>query len=85
MAYSIVFKESAIKQLRSLPKKMTNRLAVIIDALADNPRPLSCKKLQGTNDAYRIRTGDYRVIYTVDDQIVTVEIVKIGNRKDVYK
>ena len=84
MAYSIVFKKSATKQIRLLPKQMLSKVASAIDELADDPRPASCKKLQGFNDTYRIRIGDYRVLYTVDDSIVTVEVVKVGNRKDIY-
>ncbi len=84
MAYEIVFRKSAIKQLRKLPKAVVSTLATLIDSLAENPRPTSCKKLTGVTNTYRVRSGDYRVLYTVDDSIVTVEIVKVGNRQDVY-
>lgn len=85
MVYTILFKKSAAKQLRLLPKGMISKVAAAIDELADQPRPATCKKLQGVEDTYRIRIGDYRVLYTVDDSIVTVEVIKIGNRQDVYK
>ncbi len=85
MSYSIFFKNSASKQLRRLPKNMLSKVATAIDELADDPRPVNCKKLKDTADTYRIRIGDYRVIYTIDDSIVTVEVVKVGNRKDIYE
>lgn len=85
MAYSIVFRKSARKQIGQLPKLAVGKLTTAIDALAENPRPATCKKMQGADATYRIRVGDYRVIYTVDDSIVTVEVVKIGSRQDIYK
>ncbi len=85
MAYSIVFRKSARKQIRQLPKLAIGKITTAIDLLADEPRPANCKKMQGADDTYRIRIGDYRVIYTVNDRIVTVEIIKIGSRQDVYK
>lgn len=84
MAHTITFKKSAAKQLQLLPKNMLTEVTLAIDDLADEPRPVNCKKLQGVDDTYRIRIGDYRVLYTVDDNTVTVEVVKVGNRKDVY-
>ena len=53
--------------------------------LADNPRPFGVKKLEGFDDFYRIKKGNYRIIYTIEDDILTVEVLKVGNRKDVYK
>ncbi len=69
MAYIVLFKKSASKQIRLLPKNVLSRITVAIDELADEPRPDNCKKLKGVDDTYRIRIGDYRVIYTVDDSI----------------
>ncbi len=84
MSYTITFKKSASKQLRKLPKAVLATVASAVDDLANEPRPDSCKKLKGSDDVYRIRVGDYRVLYTVDDSIITVEVIKVGNRKDVY-
>ena len=84
MAYSIVFRKSAQKQIRRLPKMAVARITIAIDALADDPRPANCKKMQGVDSIYRIRVGDHRVIYQVDDNIVTVEVIKVGSRQDVY-
>lgn len=53
--------------------------------LADNPRPFGVKKLEGFDDFYRIKKGNYRIIYTIEDDILTIEVLKVGNRKDVYK
>ncbi|GAB4030698.1 type II toxin-antitoxin system RelE family toxin [Spirosoma gilvum] len=84
MKYSVTIKKSALKAIESLPKKIANNVSSSIRGLADNPRPAHCKKLKGVDDTYRIRIGDYRVLYTIDDSIVTVEVVKVGNRKDIY-
>ncbi|GAB4028582.1 type II toxin-antitoxin system RelE family toxin [Spirosoma koreense] len=64
---------------------MLGRVASAIDDLANDPHQTDCKKLKSVEDTYRIRIGDYRVLYTVDDSIVTVEVVKIGDRKDIYE
>ena len=85
MSYNVLFKNSASKQFRRMPKNMLGKVASAIDELAEDSRPVNCKKLKDTTDTYRIRIGDYRVIYTIDDSIVTVEVVKVGNWKDVYE
>lgn len=85
MKYTVSIKESALKTIEGLPKKIANNVSSSIRALADEPRPANCKKLKGVEDTYRIRIGDYRVLYIVDDNIVTVEVIKVGNRKDVYE
>jgi mRNA interferase RelE/StbE len=83
--YSIRIKRSAAKQLEKLPPKAAERIVKAIDALAEDPRPDGVKKLQGTDDHYRIRIADYRVIYSIEDQHLIVEVVKVAHRKDVYK
>lgn len=85
MKYTVSIKKSALKAIEVLPKKIATNVSSSIRALADDPRPVNCKKLKGVDDTYRIRLGDYRVIYTVDDAIVTVEVIKVGNRKDIYE
>ena len=85
MAYELVFRKSALKQLRQLPQHVVGKIVPAIDELVNDPRPVNCKKLKGVDDTYRIRIGDYRVLYTVDDTIITVEIVKIANRKEAYE
>jgi mRNA interferase RelE/StbE len=67
MSYSIFFKETARKELYSLPDKMTKKIISAIDNLSDNPRPVGVKKLKGQGEnLYRIRVGDYRVLYLID-------------------
>ncbi|MCJ7628430.1 MAG: type II toxin-antitoxin system mRNA interferase toxin, RelE/StbE family [Longimicrobiales bacterium] len=61
------------------------RVADEIDALQDNPRPQRCKKLKGREDFYRIRVGDYRVVYRIEDKVLLILIVRIGDRKEIYE
>jgi mRNA interferase RelE/StbE len=84
-SYHIQFSKSAEKELLSLPKKVANQILSKIDLLAINPRPSGCKKLVGSLNSYRIRVGDYRVLYTIVDSELLIDVVKIGDRKDVYK
>jgi len=84
MTYSIEFKPSAQRQLARLHKAIVPRLQAKIDALAENPRPNGYKKLQGFQNRYRIRVGEYRVIYEIHDDILRVLIVKVGPRGDIY-
>lgn len=82
--YKVRIKPAAAKELDMVPKKDRQRLALRITELAANPRPDGCQKLSGEDD-YRIRQGDYRVIYSIDDRAKTVRILKIAHRKDVYR
>jgi mRNA interferase RelE/StbE len=83
--YNIRIKPSAIKELETIPhKRDRQKIVARIQALADDPRPHGCQKLSG-QDRYRIRQGWYRIIYAIDDQQVTVFVVKIGHRKDIYR
>jgi mRNA interferase RelE/StbE len=81
--YAIDIKASARKELRKLDGPVRKRIVEAVANLADNPRPDGCKKLTA-RDGYRIRVGDYRVVYTVDDGQITVVVVKVGARGDVY-
>ncbi len=81
--YKIQLTQTAQKQLDKLPGKAADVLIKAIAALAHTPRPAGCKKLKG-RDGYRIRKGNYRIIYDVHDKIITVIIIAIGNRKDIY-
>jgi mRNA interferase RelE/StbE len=84
--YRITLTRSAFKELHSLPNEVIKRISEKIDSLAETPRPQGSKKLKGTSDdLWRIRIGDYRVIYGIDDAIKVIDIVKIGHRKDVYE
>lgn len=83
-SYSVSIKPSAVKELEGLPIKDRRRIVRRIQGLASDPRPSGCEKLTG-EDRYRVRQGDYRVVYGVDDAAREVLIVKIGNRRDVYR
>jgi mRNA interferase RelE/StbE len=84
--YKITFKNSAFKELERLPNPMVRKIAGAIDDLAKNPRPIGIKKLKDSSeDLYRIRVGDYRIIYAIDDGIRIINILRIGHRKDIYK
>jgi mRNA interferase RelE/StbE len=84
IAYKIIFKESAKKSLSGLNKKLADKITLKIYALKEELRPHGVKKLAGNLNYYRIRIGDYRVIYSIHENILTVEIIRIGHRKDVY-
>jgi mRNA interferase RelE/StbE len=85
MNYEIIFSKPAAKQFKSLPLPNQEQLKIKIDALATNPRPSGVVKLSGEANLYRIRVGDYRVIYNIEDKELVVLIIKIGNRRDVYR
>jgi mRNA interferase RelE/StbE len=85
MPYQILLSRSAEKFLKELPRNIYLKISHDIEKLADNPRPHGCKKLKGNREEWRIRIGDYRIIYNIDDDIVTIEVVRIGHRKDVYE
>ena len=82
--YTVRFVRSARKELEALPDAAINRIFPRIEALADDPRPAGCKKLRGANDLWRIRVGNYRVVYLIADAILLVEVRAIGDRKDIY-
>jgi len=83
--YKLVISRVAEKQIEALPKQVANSITHKIDLLQSDPRPDGCKKLQGNENAYRVRCGDYRIIYRVEDKKLIIEVIRIGNRKDVYK
>lgn len=81
--YKIFFKRSAVKDLDPIPKKDLQRIIKRIESLKANPRPPGCEKLSG-QERYRIRQGNYRMVYSIQDDELTVSIVKIGHRPEVY-
>lgn len=82
--YSIFFKDSVRKDLDSIPNNYLQRIMERIAALAETPRPVGCEKLSG-QEKYRIRQGDYRIIYSIQDTRLTVWVVKVGHRREVYR
>jgi mRNA interferase RelE/StbE len=83
-SYRIVFKQSVAKDLRQIPNKDVQRILRRIEGLANDPRPVGVEKLTG-DEKYRIRQGDYRILYAIDDDVITVTIVKVGHRRHVNR
>lgn len=82
-SYETLIKPSAVRELEDLPLKDRRRIATKIQALSEDPRPRGCEKLTG-QDRFRLRQGDYRILFEVDDPAATVTGVKIGHRGQVY-
>ena len=83
-SYAVEVKPSARKELEGLPDHVLGRAVRKIAALADAPRPAGCKKLRGYRDLWRIRIGDWRVVYSLDDTAKVVSITRIAHRGEVY-
>ena len=83
-SYTVQFVRSARKDLERLPDSALQRIFARIEDLGATPRPPGCRKLRGARDLWRIRIGDYRVIYQLDDRRRVVEIRAVGDRKDIY-
>jgi mRNA interferase RelE/StbE len=84
MSYSVFIERYAQKQIMKLDKKAIPIIKSAIAGLAKDPRPNGCKKLKG-EEAYRIRVGDFRIIYEINDGKIIVTVVSVGHRKDIYK
>lgn len=83
--YSIEWKRAANKELRQLPREVILRILRTVEGLRTTPFPSGVRKLAGAEDKYRIREGTYRIIYTVHDDRLVVEVLRVGHRKDVYR
>ena len=83
-SYKLLIKPSAAKELEAVPKKDRQRIVTKIRNLAVEPRPPGCEKLSG-HDLYRVRHGNYRVLYSVQDADLTVVIITLGHRREVYR
>jgi mRNA interferase RelE/StbE len=83
--YSVALTSSAEKELKKLPSQLTARMLPRLERLASNPRPSGCKKLKGGDNEWRVRVGDYRVVYTIDDKKLLVEVTRIRHRSAVYE
>ena len=82
--YEIFFKESVWKDLKVVPKKDLKRILLRIENLGDYPRPMGCEKLSG-QALYRVRQGNYRIVYSIQDNELTVWVIKVGHRKEIYR
>ena len=83
-SYRIVVKQSVSKDLKKIPKKDVKRILSAIQSLAANPRPPQSKKLSG-QERYRLRQGNYRILYSIEDENLVVCVVRVGNRRDVCR
>ena len=82
--YEILFKESVWKDLKKIPKRELKKILSRVEKLGNDPRPMGCEKLTG-EELYRIRPGNYRIVYSIQDNELTVWVFKVGHRKDVYR
>ena len=85
MSYRVSLTTSAEKELHRLPAKLVARMVPRLEALAETPRPKGCKKLKGGDNEWRIRIGDYRAVYEIDDTGQTVDVTRIVHRREVYE
>jgi mRNA interferase RelE/StbE len=83
--YSIEVSATAERQIRKLPRSDQLRVVRVIQALGMNPRPPGCRKLSGYGDVFRVRVGRYRVLYAIEDRRMVIIVLKVGDRKDVYR
>jgi mRNA interferase RelE/StbE len=84
-SYKIEWKQSAWRELRNLDRAVIPRILAAVEALADDPHPKGSKKLVGSEHTYRIRIGDYRVVYSLRATLLIIEIMRVGHRKEVYR
>jgi mRNA interferase RelE/StbE len=83
--YRVFLERAAEKQLKQLSAKLHDRVVAAIQALGKNPRPTGCRKLTGTEDDWRIRVGDYRVVYEIDDARREIRVNRVRHRREVYR
>lgn len=85
MPFTVYLTKAAAKDLAAVPKKSLLPIDNTIRSLADNPRPHGSIKLEGSDNLYRIRKGDFRIIYSIEDEALIVTVTRVGNRRDVYR
>jgi mRNA interferase RelE/StbE len=83
--YTLEFSPIAARALERLPKNVVSRIRKATDALATDPRPYGCKKLTGQGDKYRLCVGDYRIVYSVEDEELIILVIDLGHRRDIYR
>jgi mRNA interferase RelE/StbE len=82
--YKVFFKKSVEKDFKNIHKADLRRIIKLVGSLAENPRPAGCEKLTG-QERYRVRQGRYRIVYSIENSDLTVWVVKVAHRKDVYR
>lgn len=85
MTYRVEFTSAAARQVKKLPRPARDRLLASIESLSNDPRPPGSTKLVGEETARRLRIGDYRIVYDVVDDVLTVLIVRVGHRREIYR
>ena len=85
MSYEILIQPAAQRQLKKLSQSAQKDLVALIEKLSEEPRPLGCKKLKGRHNQYRLRLGDYRIIYSIEEMALTIRVIKVGHRRDIYE
>ena len=83
--YKILWKKSAVRELDKIPNQFAVKIFNAVSELKFEPRPANCKNMIGLSKHYRLKVGDYRVVYSIEDKILIIEIIRIAHRKDVYK
>ena len=83
-SYSIEWKRSAAQELKKLPREVVGRIVKAVEQLSTDPYPSGVRKLVGAEHTYRIRVGDYRIIYSVTASALVIEIIRVGHRRDIY-
>lgn len=83
--YEVRVARRAARSLASLERREQQRIRAALDLLADNPRPPNCVAMQGEDSVYRVRVGDYRIVYEVQDSVLIVHVVRIGHRREIYR
>ena len=84
-SYSIKWKQSAQRELKKLGKDIILKILDRVQSLAENPHPGGSRKLKGSEHTYRIRVGEYRVVYTIRNTVLTIEIIRVGHRREIYR
>ena len=85
MTYAVEVAPAAVRQLRKLPPEARRRIQAAVELLAETPRPPGAKKLSGSSGDWRVRTGDYRIIYEIQDDRLIVLVVAVGHRREIYR
>lgn len=83
--YEVRLSRRAVRSLASIERREQLRIRAALDLLSNNPRPPNCVAMQGENSVYRVRVGDYRIVYEVLDGVLLILVVRIGHRRDVYR
>ena len=83
--YNLKWKRSASKELRKLPKPWLIKIISVTEALRETPFPKGYKKIMGTEHTYRIRVGDYRVVYSIESDELVIDVIRVGHRQNIYK